>query len=391
MRGDQLRTLYLDCSLGAAGDMLAGALLELLPEPERFIEEVNALGIPHVRVSRQIRESAGIAGTHYRVEIDGNGEEDGHAHGHRKMAEIEPLISGLPVSEAVRRDAQAIYASIAEAESRVHGKPVTAVHFHEVGALDAIADVVSVCMLMERLEPDQILASRVCVGWGQVECAHGTLPVPAPATALLLKGVPAFGGNTEGEMCTPTGAALLRHFSKGFGALPAMTTEALGIGLGSRNYGGPSFVRAFIGESDAAGEQVAVLSCNLDDMTPEAIGFAQERLMKAGALDVWTQAIGMKKSRPGVMLCCLCRIEDEDEMVNIILKYTTSLGIRVRREGRVTLQRSFKTVETPHGPVTVKTAKGRGVVKSKPEYEDLARIAREQGISLLEAAELVWK
>jgi uncharacterized protein (TIGR00299 family) protein len=254
--------------------------------------------------------------------------------------------------------------------------------------MDAVADIVAVCMLMERLAPERTVISPVCVGSGQVKCRHGILPVPAPATALLLQGVPVFGGDVVGEMCTPTGAALIKRFASGFGTMPVMRVESIGYGMGGRDYGAANCVRAFLGETDDGKETVAELKCNLDDMTPEAICFVQELLFENGALDVYTIPIGMKKSRPGVLLCCMCREGDKDKLVDIMLKHTTTLGVRAAIEERFALARATGVVQTAYGPVRVKTASGRGIKKSKPEYEDLARIARENGLTLAEAAAL---
>ena len=251
-----MRTLYLDCGMGAAGDMLTAALLELLPQPEAFVERLNGLGIPGVTYHREKAEKCGITGTHITVTVDGHteGEHDHdhdheHHHHHSGMEEISHLIGHLPVSDRVRADIRAVYDAIAQAESRVHGVPVTDIHFHEVGAMDAVADVTAVCLLMEELAADQVIASPVHVGSGTVHCAHGVLPVPAPATALLLQGAPVYGGTIQGELCTPTGAALLRHFVTRFGEMPVMTTEAIGYGMGTKEFDAANCLRAFWGQS----------------------------------------------------------------------------------------------------------------------------------------------
>jgi len=301
------------------------------------------------------------------------------------MADIRALLAGLPVSERVRADALAIYGLIAAAESEVHGVPVEQIHFHEVGTMDAVADVVAVSLLMEELAPERVLASPVHVGSGQVRCAHGLLPVPAPATALLLRGVPIYGGAVRGELCTPTGAALLRHFVSAFGPMPPLRVAAVGYGMGNKDFEAANCVRALLGESgEQADGRAAELRCNLDDMTPEAIAFAAERLLAAGALDVWTAPIGMKKGRPGVMLCVLCREEDRAALAAAIFRHTTTLGVRESLCGRYTLRRAEETAETPLGPVRRKTAAGYGVTRAKYEYEDLARLARERDLSLAE-------
>lgn len=298
-----------------------------------------------------------------------------------------------PFPSGVRAHALAVYRLIAQAESHAHGQPISQIHFHEVGSMDAVADVVGVCMLMERIGAQRILASAVHVGSGQVRCAHGVLPVPAPATAHILQGVPTYGGEIAGELCTPTGAALLRHFAQGFGPMPALCASAIGYGMGTKDFAAANCVRAFLGD-DGAGEggpngEIALLCCNLDDMPGEDLGFAQQALLSEGALDVYTLPIGMKKSRPAVLLCCICEPSAADRLAAAILRHTSTFGVRKTLCQRYMLSRSFEQVSTPHGDVRIKTGQGYGVSKSKPEYEDIARIAREQGISLAEARALL--
>ena len=300
------------------------------------------------------------------------------------MADIEGIIDGLNVSEKVKSDAKAVYALIAEAESRVHGHPVSEIHFHEVGTMDAVADVVGVCLLMEEIGAEKIAASPVHVGSGHVHCMHGVLPVPAPATALILNGIPTYGGQVQGELCTPTGAALLRHFVSRFGDRPVMTTEAIGYGMGKKDFERANCLRAFLGESEGPREEITKLECNLDDMTGEDIGFAAEQLFKAGARDVYTQAIGMKKSRPGVLLSVICLPEDADRLAAVMIKHTTTLGIRRQDMSRYALNRGIETLKTPYGPVRVKNASGMGVQRRKAEYDDLAALAEQYGLSLNE-------
>ena len=411
-----MKTLYLECAMGAAGDMLMAALLELVPDPAAFLQRMNALGIPGVHLEAEKAAKCGITGTHVRVTVHGEEEhsedvhrhEDGGAHhhehanghnhahtfthvhdahghshhAHASVSEIEAVIASLPVSEKVRADARAVYALIAEAESRVHGRPVSDIHFHEVGTMDAVADVVGVCLLMEQIGADEILASPVHVGCGQVRCMHGILPVPAPATSQILRGVPIYGGRIEGELCTPTGAALLRHFVSRFGDRPVMRTEAVGCGMGQKDFEQANCLRAFLGETESRREEITRLECNLDDMTGEDVGFAMEQLFREGARDVYTQAVGMKKSRPGLLLCVICLPEDADRLAAVIMKHTTTLGIRRQDLSRYVLERSTRTVETAYGPVRIKTASGMGVRRQKAEYEDLSALAQANGVSL---------
>ena len=423
-----MKTLYIECNMGAAGDMLMAALSELLPDPEAFIARMNALGLPGVRFERQKTEKCGIIGTHIAVTVNGedehshdvagtgnrygghghshdHGQHHGHLHDdaeahnpqlhehvheheheyhhhHASLHDICAIIEALDLPEAVKADSKAVYGRIAEAESKVHGRPVDHIHFHEVGTLDAVADVVGVCALMHEIAPEQVLVSPVHVGSGQVRCAHGVLPVPAPATALLLEGVPVYGGAIRGELCTPTGAALLVHFASDFGDMPAMTLEAVGYGMGTKDFPWANCVRALLGQTREAPDSAVELRCNLDDMTGEAIGYAAQCLRQAGALDVWTQAIQMKKDRPGTLLCCLCPPEREGEFASLMLKHTTTIGVRCQKLRRYTLKREAVTLDTPYGPVRAKRSHGFGVDRVKPEFDDLAEIAERQGLSL---------
>lgn len=408
-----MRTIYLDCSMGAAGDMLMAALLELLPEKDTFLQKMQSLGLPGLEISAEPSVKCGITGTHMRVLIHGEEEshpehaveEHAHSHAdapeaahahvhvhphhHTDLNELTHRISHLNVSEAVRSNILAVYQSIADAESRVHGVPVEQIHFHEVGSLDALADITGVCLLMELLAPEQVLVSPVHVGSGQVRCAHGILPVPAPATALLLEGIPIYGGSIRGELCTPTGAALLRRFVTRFGPLPPMRVEKTGYGMGTKDFEAANCVRAMLGQTEESAGHILELACNLDDMTPEAVGFAMEQLFSAGALDVYTTPIGMKKNRPGVLLTCMCREDDREAMLRTIFRHTSTLGVRVSVCDRYTLSRRQYAVQTPDGEIRVKESSGWGVLRRKAEFEDLARIARQTGKSIAEVLDTI--
>ena len=305
------------------------------------------------------------------------------------MHEIGHIISHLNLPDAVKNDITAVYTLIAEAESRAHGVPVCDIHFHEVGTADAIADIAGVCVLINRLDPDKIIVSPVCTGYGHVKCAHGILPVPAPATADILRGVPIYAGKTEHELCTPTGAALIKHFASGFGEMPLMTPEAVGYGMGNMDFDTANCVRAIIGETAGSTDSVTELSCNVDDMTAEAIGFACDRLMEAGALDVFTVPAGMKKSRPGTLICVLCKESDKHDIVRMMFSLTSTIGIRESKKERYILDRKAETLDTPFGTVRGKISYGYGVKRSKYEYDDLSRIARSNNISLADAAALL--
>ena len=448
-----MKTLYLECGMGAAGDMLTAALLELMPDPDAVVAELNGLGIPGVQFSKEAVSKCGIGGTHMTVRVHGEEEseemfhhhhehhdysheqehdhesachehhdhlhehedhehahehthehedhehahehshehthehgDDGHTHHHySSLHDIEHIVCGhLNIPDQVKQDVMAVYGLIAEAESHAHGVPVTEIHFHEVGTMDAIADITAVCLLMNKIAPDQVIVSPVHVGSGHVHCAHGILPVPAPATAYILNGVPMYGGAVKGELCTPTGAALLKHFATRFGDMPVMRTEAIGYGMGKKDFEQANCIRAMLGETEDAGDSVLQLECNVDDMTAEELGFAMEAILAAGALEVYTVAAGMKKSRPGTLLSVLCHEAEKEKLVRVIFQNTTTIGVREHACSRYTLKRSFETVQTPYGEVQKKISSGYGVTREKYEYEDLARIAREQGMSLEE-------
>lgn len=408
-----MKTLYLDCGMGAAGDMLTAALLELLPDPDAFVAELNALGIPGVAFIREPSAKCGITGTHMAVKVNGAEEdvssehhhehehahehphdhshehEASHTHHHSGMHDIAQIVAGLHLPEPVRQDVLAVYDLIAQAESRAHGVPVKEIHFHEVGTMDAVADITAVCLLMHRIQPEQVVVSPIHVGSGHVHCAHGILPVPAPATADILRGIPIYGGGVKGELCTPTGAALLKHFATDFGPMPVMRTSAIGYGMGKKDFTAANCVRALLGETEGQTDLVCELSCNVDDMTAEAMGFAADRFFEAGALEVYTVPVGMKKSRPGTLICVICREQDREAMAEVMLRHTTTIGVRESLCRRYVLDRSIQTLETPYGPVRRKDSRGYGVVRSKYEFEDLARIAKEQNLSLAEVQALI--
>lgn len=388
-----MRTLYIDCSMGCAGDMLTAALLELHPDKDDFLRRMNAALGGKAVLSASPDSKCGLRGTHVTVLINGDeeGEATRHHHEHTSISEILSFIDSVPLEVKVREDTKKVYSLIAEAESRVHGHPIENVHFHEVGSLDALADVLSVCALMHELAPERILASEVNVGSGTVRCAHGILPVPAPATELILRGVPIYSGQIKSELCTPTGAALLKYFVWKFGAMPTMQIENAGCGTGKKNFECANVVRAFIGETANDGEEIIELACNLDDMTPEELSFAMEELFTLGALDVYFTSIGMKKSRPGVKLTCMCRERQRKQMLECIFKHTTTLGVREYVCKRYELGRSEKTVRTQDGEVRVKTSSGYGAVREKAEYEDLAALARKSGKTIAQIRSEVLK
>ena len=438
-----MKLLYLDCGMGAAGDMLGAALAELLPDDARdaFTSELNAAGIPGVHVSLDPSVKCGITGTHLTVTVNGTEEKEGghshshehshhdhqhdhshshdhhHDHSHRSFHDIHHIIDDLKLPEAVRTDILAVYRLIAEAESKAHDKPVSEIHFHEVGTMDAIADIASVCLLLHKLAPDQIIASPIHVGSGQVKCAHGILPVPAPATAYILKDIPIYSGSIQGELCTPTGAALLKHFVTRFDQMPLMTPASTGYGMGTKDFPAANCVRAILGESFAENqaETICELSCNVDDMTGEDIAFAIETFLQNGALDAFTVPCTMKKGRPGVLVTVLCKDPDQKQMTKLILQHTTTLGVRSAIKKRWVLSRTesetvipddmLANVTAPNMPagsktqelkttgndctIRSKTSTGFGITRNKYEHDDLEKIARTYGLTLAQVRALL--
>ena len=395
-----MNTLYLQCNMGAAGDMLTAALYELLPNREEFLHTLNHMGLPGVEFHAVPAQSCGISGTHMDVVVHGEREESvdhhhdhhhehehehehGHEHHHHTtLHDVEHLIGHLNLPAPVLEQARAVYHRLAQAESQAHGVEVDLVHFHEVGALDAVADVAAACYALYLLHPDEVVVSPVHVGSGMVHCAHGIVPGPAPATAHLLEGVPCYGGDIQGELCTPTGAALLTTFATRFGPMPPMVLEHTGYGMGKKEFSAANCVRAMLGHTQEDKGEILELVCNLDDMTPEALSFACQRLLEEGALDVYTLPGCMKKGRPGWQLVALCDSAHKDPLIHQVFALTSTTGLRVRTCEKHVLDYSITTRETPYGPVRVKKAQGYGVRRSKPEYEDMARIAREHKITL---------
>lgn len=447
-----MKILYLDLGMGAAGDMLTAALLDSMNEQDKAeaIKEISSLNIPDVTFDVSKSVKCGITGTHVSVKVHGIDEGEGlhehehhhdelehehhhhdefghehhhdhdelrhehhhahhhdefehehhhhdheHHHSHASLDRINNIVDSLNVSDQIKADVKSVYKIIAEAESHVHDKPITDIHFHEVGTMDAVADITAVCILVRKIGADKIMASPIHVGSGQVRCAHGILPVPAPATAHILKGIPMYSTDLKGELCTPTGAALLKHFVNEYRSMPAMTSDNIGYGMGYKDFDRANCVRAIVGQDveiapvSGSTDSIIELRCNLDDMTGEEIGFALEQLLGAGARDVFTTPITMKKNRPGILLTVICSESDKDKMVSTIFKNTTTIGIRETICNRYILDRDEETLNTPLGQVREKRVTGYGVQRSKLEYEDLARIAKNTGMSLKEVKDTI--
>ncbi len=459
--------IYIDASMGAAGDMLNASLYSLLDDDRKkqYLKTMNSLGLKDVKVEAISETKNQIQGIRMAVEIHGIEEgyeheshsqaseasaksekpaeadldhihdhihephhshkdlhdhvhehthdhshdessDHGHHHDHHHTGfdEIRSMIHSMPVSDAVKRQTEQVYRQIAEAESRAHGKNVCEVHFHEVGMLDALADITGFCLLIEMLKPEEVICSPVCTGFGHVLCAHGTLPVPAPATAFLLEGIPTYAGNIEGELCTPTGAALLKTFVSRFEQQPLMKVEKTGYGFGKKDFRKLNAVRSVLGVTAEAARKaeeaaiessirdtVYVLSTNIDDMTAEQIGYAMDLLLENGALDVCTVPCLMKKSRPGTILNVICRPDDREKMARLIFKHTSTIGIRESRQERYILKRQVEKIETPDGVFRIKRAEGYGISRAKPEFEDLAVFARLKNESLQKVAGYAMK
>ena len=378
-----MKILYYDCFCGISGDMNLGALLDLGVDEGYLISELSKLGLDseyEIRVGRDSRN--GISGTKVDVVLKNTPE-----HGHRHLQDIREIIEGSSLSGPVKEKSMELFRKVAEAEAKVHGKPVEEVHFHEVGATDSIVDMVGAAIALDFLKADRILSSPVQLGGGFVKCAHGLIPVPAPATAELLGGVPVKTGIVPFETTTPTGAAILAVYADGFTPSPEFTVEKTGYGIGNRNLEIPNVLRVFLGDAGDGEEteEQLLLETNIDDMNPEFYGYAEERLFEAGALDVFKTPIVMKKGRPAVKLSVLAAVRDEKAVEEVLFRETSSIGLRKFRVEKVMLQRETRAVETKYGTVRVKISRfGNGETKYKAEYEDCRKAARENGVPLSE-------
>lgn len=404
-----MRILYLDCFSGISGDMLVGALCDLGADIGRLREELRKLscgGEFDVDVRRERRGALEGAKFEVRpVEVHGHrhGHHHGHGHegaegpgpfvaggehghGHRGFLEIRAMIEGSSLSAGVKSRAVSVFRRIAEAEGRAHGMPPDEVHFHEVGALDSIADIVAACVAMELLGVDDVWASEPQEGRGFVECAHGPLPIPVPAVVEILKGLPFSQTDEPHELITPTGAALFAEFVSRVTPWRGLRVERVGYGLGTRELRSrPNVLRAVLAAPDAAAEhdEVSVLESNLDDCPPEVIGDAIGRLLESGALDAYAAPVSMKKSRPGVLLGVLCRPEDAARLGEMVLRLTTAFGVRETRASRRVLRREWVDVPTPYGDVSVKVGfLGSERVQAMPEYESCRAVAEASGAPL---------
>ncbi|MBQ9392039.1 MAG: nickel pincer cofactor biosynthesis protein LarC [Lachnospiraceae bacterium] len=390
-----MKSLYIECKMGVAGDMLTASLLEHVNK-EEFVKKINSLNVPGVSFEVERIKKSSIEGNKVHVVINGTEEgleskEHNHHshHTHTSLEDVSVLINAMDLSDKVKNDAINVYNLIANAESRVHGTSVKDIHFHEVGTIDAIVDVVSVCLLMDMISPDRIIASPINVGSGMVECAHGILPVPAPATALLLEGIPMYTDHDiNTELCTPTGAALIKYFVSEYGNIPVINTNSIGYGFGTKEFKKLNCVRTFLGEESIGSQDTVVeLRCNIDDMTGEDVGFFIEKVLEEGALDAFSTPVYMKKNRPGILLTIMCKEDMIERMLQYIFRYTTTIGVRQSICNRFILDREEEIIETEYGTVRIKKVSGYGTSRVKPEYEDIKRIANERNVSPKEIRE----
>lgn len=380
-----MKVLYFDCFNGAGGDMLAGALIDSGVTLDHIKDELLALGVSGYSVRAEKIRKQGFAATKFDVNVDESQDKP-----HRHLSDIESILNGSSLSEHVREKSLAVFTRLADAEATAHGIDRNKVHFHEVGAIDAIVDIVTVALAIESIAPDRIVCSHLPVGSGTVKCEHGIMPVPAPATAILLKGVPLAETEETGELLTPTAAAILTTYCDSFGPLPSMSIERIGLGAGTRDgKTRPNILRVLVGSTvedahlDTVSDTVAVLEVNVDDAPGEWIGHCITRLFDAGVLDAYTVPIYMKKNRPGVVLSVICKPEDQIRVEEIIFAETSTFGIRHCLMRRSKLGREMVTVETEYGAIRIKIGSKGGTTQSAaPEYEDCSAAALKHGVAL---------
>ncbi len=374
-----MNTLHFDCFSGLSGDMTLAALIDAGADADAIREVFHSFGLPITLETEKVKRN-GLAATH--VTIVAPDQDD-----YRFLPDVEKILANSAMTAPQRARATAIFRKLAEAEAAVHGMPVEKVHFHEVGALDSIADIAGVAVALDLLKIERFTSRSVPPGTGSVQCAHGLMPVPTPATALLLKGIPLASAPVSGELVTPTGAAILATVVNEFIEQPSMTVSRVGCGAGTRNpIEWPNILRVFIGTANAAAsaDTVTVLETNLDDVSPEVIGFCFEELLRAGALDVYASPLLMKKQRPGVMLGVIAPNQLVPALEAVIFRETGTFGIRRYAVSRSVLQRESQEMQTPWGPVRVKVGRRDGLEIVTPEYDDCARLAREKNVPLRE-------
>lgn len=398
-----MRVLYFDCFSGISGDMTLGALLDCGIDGEKFKNELSRLNIDGYKIEITRGMKNGISGTDVKVILDSDDHHghdmlhdhdhghdhdhsiDGHSHTHvhRNLSDIEKIIDDSTLNDRVKELSKHMFEKVALSEARIHGKDVEEVHFHEVGAVDSIIDIVGTAICMDELKADRFMSSPVNTGMGFVKCQHGIIPVPGPAALEMLKGVPVYSMDINTELVTPTGAAIISTLCSEFGPLPHMVVERCGYGCGKKELEIPNLLRVIIGEDKKKDDNLTMMECNIDDMNSEFYDYTIERLFKEGALDVFMTNIIMKKSRPAVKLSVLCRDEDTDKLSGIIFENTSTIGIRRYHVEREALDRKVSEVSTRYGVVKVKSAYRDGSqVNYAPEYEDVKKAAINSGVSV---------
>ena len=382
-----MRTLYFDCFAGASGDMILGAMIAAGVAPSVLHEQLSRLNVEGFSVNFETVTRSGLSATYARVETKDE-------HHHRHLSDIKKIIESSAVSDAAKKLSIEIFTRLAQAEARVHNEPIDHVHFHEVGALDAIVDIVGAAICFDLLKIDRFMCSPVHVGSGTIQMAHGRFPVPPPAVAELLQGVPFYSTDIQGELLTPTGAAIITTVCREFGPIPQMITEATGYGAGTREYKDfPNVLRVLVGEteSDAVNdERLLMIETNIDDLSPQILGHVMDRAFALGALDCYFTPVQMKKNRPGTLVSILCERRTEEELLQLLFTETTTLGVRRYEVERRSLQRSVTRVETQYGSIDVKVAHLNGrVVNEMPEFEQVRAAATKAGVPLKVVEEAV--
>ena len=375
-----MRTLYFDCFAGASGDMILGAMVAAGVDPDALRHQLSLLNVEGFKIEFETVDRSGLSATYARVETV-------HEHKHRDLADIRRIIENSGVTDAAKELSTRIFTRLAEAEASVHNEPVEKVHFHEVGALDAIVDVVGAAICFDLMKIDRFVSSPLHVGSGMIEMAHGRFPVPPPAVTELLRGVPFYSGEIKGELLTPTGAAIITTVCQEYGPIPRIKTDRTGYGAGTRQYEDfPNVLRVLVGETGAAqvaSERLWMIETNLDDASPQIVGHMMDRVFEAGALDCYFTSVQMKKNRPGVLLSVLCGASEKERVMTLLFTETTTLGIRSYEVERRALRRSVVQVETPYGPIDVKVAHLNGrVVNEMPEFEQCREAAIRANVPL---------
>ena len=375
-----MKTLYFDCFAGASGDMILGAMIAAGVDPGYLREQLSLLRVSGFSIDFETVNRSGLSATHAVVET-------AHEHSHRSLADIKEIIRGSDLSSAVKERAVQIFTRLAEAEARVHNEPIDHIHFHEVGALDALVDVVGAAICFDALQIERFVCSPLHVGSGMVKMAHGQFPIPPPAVTELLKGVPFYATEIKGELLTPTGAAIITTVCNEYGPIPEMKTEATGYGAGTREYQDfPNVLRVMLGETEVSGatdERLWMLETNLDDASPQILGHVMDRVLELGALDCFFTPVQMKKNRPGVLLSVLCGRDEKEAVMKLLFTETTTLGVRSSEVARRALQRSVVRVETQYGPINVKVAHLDGrIVNEMPEFEQCRQAAIKANVPL---------